>query len=182
MTAEAKKCGQLTTNEITAEEISIFEERKKRWKEKNPHGRTRDFIAAQVGISTMRYRRLKVIGDAVAAGVPEAIEALEKANKEEISIYKAYKITLAALNKNIDAPARERDGTALYEFFRRAKYPDRWIDGAIAAFDNDAAELRLSDALAVTEFLESRGERLNALYKSAWEYINRRARREAAQQ
>lgn len=136
-------------------------------------------IARDLGISTNRIHQLETIDKAVEAGVPEAKEALDRANKGEITVNRAYEITKKATTPEepIQIPFSEGaaavPNTPLYEFYKRAKPVGAWVEELKAQLRDDSPDMTLSVAYALASFVSIQLQRYEELSDAIEDYVER---------
>ena len=136
-------------------------------------------IAQKLGISTGHLHRLETVGEAAKAGVPEAMDALKRADAGEITINRAYEITKKATTpeKPIQIPFSEGaaaiPGTALHEFYKRAKPVGAWVEELKSQLRHDSPDMTLSTAYSLSGFVAVELLRYRELSAEIEDYIER---------
>lgn len=136
-------------------------------------------IAHEMGVSENYVHQLQTIDAAVKAGVPEAKEALDRANKGEITVNRAYEITKQATTpeKPIQIPFSEGaaaiPNTPLYEFYKRAKPVGAWVEELKAQLRDDSPDMTLSVAYALASFVSIQLQRYEELSDAIEDYVER---------
>lgn len=136
-------------------------------------------IAQKLGISTGHLHRLETVGEAARAGVPEAQDALKRADAGEITLNRAYEITKKATTpeKPIQIPFSEGaaaiPGTALHEFYKRAKPVGAWVEELKAQLRDDSPDMTLSTAYSLSGFVAVELLRYRELSAEIEDYIAR---------
>ena len=136
-------------------------------------------IAHEMGVSENYVHQLQTIDAAVKAGVPEAKEALDRANKGEITVNRAYEITKKATTpeKPIQIPFSEGaaaiPGTALYEFYKRAKPVGAWVEELKAQLRQNSPDMTLNTAYSLSGFVAVELLRYRELSAEIEDYIAR---------
>lgn len=136
-------------------------------------------IAHEMGVSENYIHQLQTIDAAVKAGVPEAKEALDRANKGEITVNRAYEITKKATTpeKPIQIPfsdgAAAIPGTALHEFYKRAKPVGAWVEELKSQLRHDSPDMTLSTAYSLSGFVAVELLRYRELSAEIEDYIER---------
>ena len=136
-------------------------------------------IAHEMGVSENYVHQLQTVGEAVKAGVPEAKEALDRANRGEITVNRAYEITKKATTpeKPIQIPFSEGaaaiPGTALHEFYKRAKPVGAWVEELKSQLRHDSPDMTLSTAYSLSGFVAVELLRYRELSAEIEDYIER---------
>ena len=136
-------------------------------------------IAHEMGVSENYVHQLQTVGEAVKAGVPEAKEALDRANRGEITVNRAYEITKKATTpeKPIQIPFSEGaaaiPGTALYEFYKRAKPVGAWVEELKAQLRQNSPDMTLNTAYSLSGFVAVELLRYRELSAEIEDYIAR---------
>lgn len=144
-------------------------------------------IAHEMGVSENYVHQLQTVGEAVKAGVPEAKEALDRANRGEITVNRAYEITKKATTpeKPIQIPFSEGaaaiPGTALYEFYKRAKPVGAWVEELKAQLRQNSPDMTLNTAYSLSGFVAVELLRYRELSAEIEDYIARHGGEDIAQ-
>lgn len=136
-------------------------------------------IAKELGLSTGALHQLRTVGEAAKAGVPEAQDALKRADAGEITLNRAYEITKKATTpeKPIQIPFSEGaaaiPGTALYEFYKRAKPVGAWVEELKAQLRQNSPDMTLNTAYSLSGFVAVELLRYRELSAEIEDYIAR---------
>lgn len=136
-------------------------------------------IAHEMGVSENYVHQLQTVGEAVKAGVPEAKEALARVDSGEITVNRAYEITKKATTpeRPIQIPFSEGaaaiPGTALHEFYKRAKPVGAWVEELKSQLRHDSPDMTLSTAYSLSGFVAVELLRYRELSAEIEDYIER---------
>ena len=119
--------------------------------------RTRHEVAKALNLSPTTYQRIKTVGDAAEAGVPEAQEAMRQLSRKEITVNKANTMVLQALRPelSIEKPKQKPNRVeCLLSAFEDAK---QWVFGVIDDIERENPETSTLEArriiVSVTDYI-----------------------------
>lgn len=133
--------------------------------------RTRNEVAKALKLSPTTYQRIKTVGDAAEAGVPEAQEAMRQLARKEITVNKANTMVLQALHpelpivKTKPKPDRKERLLADYEDAKQ------WVFGVIDDIKRESPETSLADAKHIIVATSDHIKLLNIMKEKLFIYI-----------
>lgn len=136
-------------------------------------------IAHEMGVSENYVHQLQTVGDAVKAGVPEAKEALNRANKGEITVNRAYEITKQATKPKSAIPVPFSGGEKVepgmaQDCMSAALKVNPWVLGIEREISQAFPKVSVGEAKQLLAFIGTHIGLLEGFRQSLRDYIERR--------
>ena len=136
-------------------------------------------IAKELGISANQLHQLQTVGEAVKAGVPEAKEALDRANRGEITINRAYEITKQATKPKSAIPVPFSGGEKVepgmaQDCMSAVLKVNPWVLGIERELTQAAPKVSVGEAKQLLAFIGTHIGLLEGFRQSLRDYIEKR--------
>lgn len=136
-------------------------------------------IAHEMGVSENYVHQLQTVGDAVKAGVPEAKEALDRANKGEITVNRAYEITKQATKPKSAIPVPFSGGEKVepgmaQDCMSAALKVNPWVLGIERELTQAEPKISVGEAKQLLAFIGTHIGLLEGFRQSLRDYIAKR--------
>lgn len=131
--------------------------------------RTRNEVAKALKLSPTTYQRIKTVGDAAEAGVPEAQEAMRQLARKEITVNKANTMVLQALHPElaVEKPKPDRVDKICDAFTS----VNPIVRGVIDDIESETPEINVLDAKHIVDAAMKHIKLINIMKEKLFIYI-----------
>ena len=131
--------------------------------------RTRHEVAKALNLSPTTYQRIKTVGDAAEAGVPEAQEAMRQLSRKEITVNKANTMVLQALHPElaVEKPKPDRVDKICDAFTS----VNPIVRGVIDDIESETPEINVLDAKHIVDAAMKHIKLINIMKEKLFIYI-----------
>lgn len=136
-------------------------------------------IAHEMGVSENYVHQLQTVGEAVKAGVPEAKEALDRANRGEITVNRAYELTKQATKPKSAIPVPFSGGEKVepgmaQDCMSAALKVNPWVLGIERELTQAEPKISVGEAKQLLAFMGTHIGLLEGFRQSLRDYIEKR--------